>query len=45
VAEVTISGMPQAMLRNLERVGNDLVFYSQVGGPTILIGEMTVAGL
>src|SRR5262249_25073085 len=45
VAEITISGTLMEMLQGIERVGNDLIFYSQIGAPTIQVHEMTIAGL
>jgi hypothetical protein len=33
------------MLAGVVAVGNDLRFFSSVGVPTLLIGEMTVAGV
>src|SRR5262249_32782886 len=45
VAEITISGRLLELLGGSERVGNDLIFYSQIGAPTIMIHEMTIAGL
>jgi PmbA protein len=44
VSEVTISSNLAAMLEGIEMVGNDLEFLSPIAGPTIKIGEMTVAG-
>jgi predicted Zn-dependent protease len=33
------------MLKAVSAIGSDLRFFSSVGTPTILIGEMTVAGV
>jgi hypothetical protein len=33
------------MLRSVAGVGSDLRFFSSVGTPSILIGEMTLAGV
>jgi predicted Zn-dependent protease len=33
------------MLRSVTSVGSDLRFFTSVGTPSILIGEMTVAGV
>jgi hypothetical protein len=33
------------MLSAVTAIGNDLRFFSSVGVPSILIGEMTVAGV
>jgi PmbA protein len=45
VREMTIASTIPDMLRAIEAVGSDLRFFSAVGVPTILIGEMTVAGV
>jgi len=44
VEEVTISGNLLAMYRGIEKVGDDLLFRRRVSAPTLLVGEMTVAG-
>jgi PmbA protein len=44
VAEVTISGNLERVLEGVEALGNDLDFRNPVCGPTLKIGEMTVAG-
>jgi len=44
VSEVTISGNLGNILQSLESIGNDLVFYGPVAGPTIKIAELTIAG-
>ena len=44
VSEVTIAGTLQEMVNGIAEIGNDLEFRSSVSAPTILIGEMTVAG-
>lgn len=44
VSEITISGNLGQILNNIEIVGNDLDFRTAVTGPSIKVGEMTVAG-
>jgi PmbA protein len=44
VSEVTISGNLGEILNNVEMVGNDLKFLGPVCGPTIKVGELTIAG-
>jgi PmbA protein len=44
VSEVTISGNLEEILNHIEAVGNDLDFRAPVCGPTVKIGELTVAG-
>lgn len=43
--EMTIASTIPEMLRSVGAVGSDLRFFSSVGVPSILIGEMTVAGV
>jgi PmbA protein len=43
--EMTIASTLPDMLAGVSGVGDDLRFFSSVGVPTILIGEMTVAGV
>lgn len=45
VQEVTIAGNLGAMLKEIEMVGNDLVFHSPIASPTIKFAELTVAGI
>jgi PmbA protein len=45
VREMTIASTVPDMLRGVAAVGSDLRFFSSVGTPSILIGEMTVAGV
>jgi PmbA protein len=45
VREMTIASTVPDMLRAVAAVGSDLRFFSSVGTPSILIGEMTVAGV
>jgi PmbA protein len=45
VREMTIASTIPDMLTSIEAVGSDLRFFSAVGVPSILIGEMTVAGV
>jgi len=44
VSEVTIASTLQEMLNGIGELGNDLEFRGSVTAPTIMIGEMTVAG-
>jgi PmbA protein len=44
VSEVTIAGTLQEMLTGVAEVGSDLEFRGSVSAPTLMIGEMTVAG-
>jgi PmbA protein len=44
VSEVTIASTLQEMLSGVAEIGNDLEFRGSIASPTILIGEMTVAG-
>ena len=44
VREMTVASTIPDMLRSVTAVGDDLRFFSSVGTPSILIGEMTVAG-
>jgi len=43
--EMTIASTVPEMLKSVSAVGDDLRFFTSVGVPTILIGEMTVAGV
>ena len=43
--EMTIASTIPDMLQAVSAVGSDLRFFSSVGVPSILIGEMTVAGI
>jgi PmbA protein len=43
--EMTIASTLTDMLAGISGVGDDLRFFSSVGTPSILIGEMTVAGV
>jgi len=43
--EMTIASTLPEMLASVSGVGNDLRFFSSVGTPSILIGEMTLAGV
>ena len=43
--EMTIASTLPEMLAGITGVGNDLRFFSSVGTPSILIGEMTLAGV
>jgi PmbA protein len=44
VAEITIAGNLEKILNQVEIVANDLEFRTAVCGPTIKVGELTVAG-
>lgn len=44
VSEVTIASTLQEMLNDVAEIGSDLEFRGSVSAPTIMIGEMTVAG-
>jgi PmbA protein len=44
VSEVTIASTLQEMLNGIGEIGNDLEFLGSVSAPTIMLGEMTVAG-
>lgn len=44
VEEVTIAGNLQQILKDIEMVGNDLVFRGRVASPTVKIRKMMVAG-
>ena len=44
VSEVTIASTLPEMLNGIAEIGSDLEFLSSVSAPTIMLGEMTVAG-
>jgi PmbA protein len=44
VSEVTIASTLQEMLNGIGEIGNDLEFVGSISAPTIMLGEMTVAG-
>jgi PmbA protein len=44
VSEVTIASTLQEMLNGIGEIGNDLEFIGSISAPTIMLGEMTVAG-
>ncbi len=44
VSEVTIASTMQEMLNGIAEIGNDLEFLGSVSAPTLMLGEMTVAG-
>jgi PmbA protein len=44
VNEVTIAGNLNAILRDVDAVGNDLVFRGSIASPTVRVSRMTVAG-
>ena len=43
--EMTIASTLPEMLKGVSGVGNDLRFFQSVGTPSVLIGEMTLAGV
>jgi PmbA protein len=43
--EMTIASTLPEMLQAISGVGDDLRFFSSVGTPSVLVGEMTLAGL
>jgi PmbA protein len=45
VEELTIAGNLRDMLRDIDMVGNDLVFRNALAAPTVRIARMTVAGI
>jgi predicted Zn-dependent protease len=42
---MTIASTVPEILRSIVAIGSDLRFFSSVGTPSILVGEMTVAGV
>ena len=44
VEEITIAGNLKQMLKDIESIGNDLVFRGRIASPTLKISEMMVAG-
>ena len=44
VSEVTIASTLQEMLNGIAAIGSDLEFQGSVAAPTLMFGEMTVAG-
>jgi PmbA protein len=44
VEEITIAGNLNAMLRDVEMIGSDLVFRGRTAAPTLKIARMTIAG-
>jgi PmbA protein len=44
VEEITIAGNLLAMFAGIEAIGDDLAFRSAISSPTVMIGNMTVAG-
>jgi PmbA protein len=44
VEEITIAGNLKQMFKDIEMIGNDLVFRGRIASPTIKISEMMVAG-
>jgi PmbA protein len=44
VEEITIAGNLNDMLRDIDMIGNDLVFRGRTAAPTLKIARMTIAG-
>lgn len=44
VREITVAGNVLDMLQNITAIGNDLEFRSSVNSPSLMIGEMMIAG-
>ena len=44
-SEMTIASTLPDLLTSIAAVGDDLRFFSSVGTPSVLIGEMTLAGV
>ena len=44
VDKITIAGNLNEMLKNIDAVGNDLIFYDKTAGPNIRISRMTISG-
>lgn len=44
VSGVTIAGNMLDMLKDIDRVGSDLLFFGQFGSPSFVVHEMTIAG-
>jgi PmbA protein len=44
VSGVTIAGNMLDMLKDIDRVGSDLLFFGQFGSPSFVVREMTIAG-
>lgn len=44
VEEITIAGNLKQMFRDIEMVGNDLIFRGRIASPTIKVGGMMIAG-
>jgi PmbA protein len=44
VEEITIAVNLKHMFKDIELIGNDLVFRGRIASPTIKIAEMMVAG-
>jgi PmbA protein len=44
VEEITIAGNLKHMFKDIELIGNDLVFRGRIASPTVKIAEMMVAG-
>jgi len=42
---MTVASTVPEMLKGIAAIGDDLRFFTAVGVPTILIAEMTVAGV
>lgn len=44
VSGVTIAGNMLDMLKDIDRVGSDILFFGQFGSPSFVVREMTIAG-
>lgn len=44
VHEVTIAGNLREMLKNIEMIGNDVLFLGPIAAPTLKIGKMVISG-
>jgi PmbA protein len=44
VQEVTIAGNLREMLKNIEMIGNDVMFLGSIAAPTLKIGNMVISG-
>ena len=44
VHEITIAGNLRQMLKDIEMIGNDVIFMGSVSAPTVKIGKMVISG-
>jgi predicted Zn-dependent protease len=42
---MTVASTLEGVLRAVRAVGSDLRFFGAIGSPSVLVGEMTVAGV